>query len=285
MRILILGALGQLGSEIKFLSKDKSEHDFFFTSKKDINISDKNEIKTFVLNNSIEAIINCAAYTKVDLAEDNEALAYEINAYGVRNIVDICQENNVKLIHISTDYVFDGTSNKAYTETDTCNAIGVYGKSKLLGETYILDSSCKAAIVRTSWLYSSLSANFMKTIIKLAETKKQISVVLDQYGSPCYARDLAAHLLLLVVNLGSQKHQQEIYHYSNQGVASWYDFAHSINRIANLRMKIKPVDTSQYPTKASRPTFSVLDKSKIENFLNIEIPHWQDSLFRCMKEL
>lgn len=285
MRILILGASGQLGSEINCIKHKFTDDKFFFASKKDIDITNKFALNDFVKANNIEGIVNCAAYTNVDAAEENVDLAYSINAYAIKNIVEVCTEYNVKLIHISTDYVFDGLANIPYKEHDKVNPEGVYAKSKLLGESYIMKSSCKAAIIRTSWLYSSFSNNFMKTIIRIGKANDSISIVSDQYGTPCYARDLAYVSIGVLHNIKQQEENKSIYHYSNKGVASWYDFAHAINELCKLKTSVKAIFTYQYPTKAKRPPYSVLDKSKIEAFLNIEIPHWRDSLRKCVDNM
>ncbi|MCT4616288.1 MAG: dTDP-4-dehydrorhamnose reductase [Marinifilaceae bacterium] len=285
MKVLITGANGQLGSEIKNLSLQYAELEFIFTDYEDLDISDFDYLEQFVLKNKPNFIINCAAYTNVDLAEKESEIAFEINSESVMNLVAVAEKYQLKLIHISTDYVFDGTNNNPYSENVKVSPIGIYGKSKQRGEQYVLDSSSESIIIRTSWLYSSFGNNFVKTMIRLGRERKEINVVADQIGTPTYANDLAKACLDIISKEEGINKNGKIYHFSNLGLASWYDFAVNIMTIANLDCKVNPISTDQYPTIAKRPKYSVLDKSKIMADFNIEIPYWRDSLINCLKRM
>ncbi len=281
--ILVTGSNGQLGSEIKALSKNYHDS-FIFTDKKALDISDKDAIETIIKNEKIDTIINCAAYTAVDKAESDELNAEKINAQGAKNLAQIAKAKNLKLIHISTDYVFDGKHYKPYREDDPTNPNGVYGKTKLAGEKAIQEIAPKDTImIRTSWVYSSYGNNFVKTMLKLGKTKEQLTVINDQVGTPTYARDLARAILDIVPQLNNEK--PEIYHYSNEGVLSWYDFAKEIMKMAKLACKIEPIATKNYPTPATRPHFSLLNKTKIKETFGVEVPFWKDSLDICLREM
>ncbi len=281
-RVLVTGANGQLGSELKELLGDAKEH--FFTDGDTLDITDLFALKRFVKENDIDVILNCAAYTAVDKAEEEAELATLINRDGAKNLAEICVSEGVKLVHISTDYVFDGKNYKPYNEEDNPNPTGVYGRSKLEAEEEILRVSPKnSVIIRTSWVYSSYGNNFVKTMLKLGKTKDEIGVVYDQVGTPTYAKDLASAILKIHPILKNEKPQ--IYHYSNEGVLSWYDFAKEIMKMAKLDCKVNPLKTSQYPTPAKRPHFSLLDKSKIKTDFGLEIAYWKDSLSECLERL
>ena len=281
--ILVTGTNGQLGSEIKALHVGYP-YTFFFTDRASLDITDTKAIENFVELKKIDVIINCAAYTAVDKAESDEQNADAINHLAVKNLALTCKQKNMKLIHISTDYVFDGKNYKPYTEEDTTNPNGVYGKTKLDGEKALLHVSPKnSIIIRTSWVYSSFGANFVKTMLRLGKEKEQLGVIYDQVGTPTYARDLARAILDILPKLQNEK--TEIYHYSNEGVLSWYDFAKEIMRMAKLDCQVNPIETKEYPTPATRPHYSLLNKSKIKQDFGITIPYWKDSLDACLKTL
>ncbi len=279
--ILVTGTNGQLGSEIKELSKNYS-YNFFFTDRNNIDITSKDNIKAFCQINNINVIINCAAYTAVDKAELDIENADLVNRKAVKKLALISQELNIKLIHISTDYVFDGRNFKPYIEEFQTNPQGIYGKTKLDGENEMRDINPKdSIIIRTSWMYSCFGNNFVKIMLRLGREKESLGVIFDQVGTPTYARDLAKAILDIIPNINNDK--VEVYNYSNEGVLSWYDFAKEIMRMAKLNCKINPIETFEYPTPAKRPHFSLLNKSKIKKEFNIEIPYWKDSLDECLK--
>jgi len=279
--ILITGSNGQLGSEIKELSTNYT-YNFFFTDRNNIDITSKDNIKAFCETNNINVIINCAAYTAVDKAESDEINADLVNRKAVKKLSLVSKELNIKLIHISTDYVFDGKNFKPYIEEFQTNPQGIYGKTKLDGENEMRDINPKnSIIIRTSWVYSIFGNNFVKTMLRLGREKESLGVIFDQIGTPTYARDLAKAILDIIPKINNEK--VEIYNYSNEGVLSWYDFAKEIMRMAKLDCKINPIETFQYPTPCARPHFSLLNKSKIKSTFNIEIPFWKDSLDECLK--
>lgn len=287
MKVLVTGAGGQLGSELKRQIKEHSSpHDFTFVDVGEIDLSKPEAIASYLSRHSFDVVINCAAYTAVDKAEEDEALAYAINATAVQVLSDIAAAREMRLIHISTDYVFDGSGNQPLTEESVTNPLGVYGKSKLVGETEILQRLSNAYIVRTSWLYSVFGKNFVKTISTLARERESLNVVYDQVGTPTNARDLAKLLLTIVGNIHSGINDKPgLYHFSNEGVTSWYDFAKFIVDYYGLPCKIHPVRSEEYKTLAARPKFSVLDKLKVKKHLNAEVPYWRDSLRSCLDEL
>ena len=279
--ILVTGSNGQLGSEIRELSSNYS-YTFFFTDRNNIDITSKDSIKAFCQTNNINVIINCAAYTAVDKAESDELNADLVNRKAVKKLALVSSELNIKLIHISTDYVFDGRNFKPYCEEFQTNPQGIYGKTKLDGESEMRDINPKnSIIIRTSWVYSSFGNNFVKTMLRLGKEKKELGVIFDQVGTPTYARDLALTILDIIPQINNDK--VEIYNYSNEGVLSWYDFAKEIMKMAKLNCKINPIETFEYPTPAKRPHYSLLNKSKMKSAFNIEIPYWKDSLDECLK--
>ena len=281
--ILVTGSNGQLGSEIKELSSNYN-YNFFFTTRDDIDITSKDSIKEFCQTNSINVIINCAAYTAVDKAQSDIENADLVNRKAVKKLSIVAKELNIKLIHISTDYVFDGKNFKPYVEEFQTNPQSVYGKTKLDGENELLDiNPLNSIIIRTSWVYSYYGNNFVKTMLRLGKEKKELGVIFDQVGTPTYAKDLAITILNIVPQIENSK--VEIYNYSNEGVLSWYDFAKEIMKMAKLNCKINPIETYQYPTPAKRPHFSLLNKSKIKSKFNLEIPYWKDGLDDCLKRL
>ena len=287
MNILVTGSNGQLGSEIKDLVTNYKDFNFFFRDLPKLNICDAEAINTFIFNQNINAVINCAAYTAVDLAEEDLVIAEQVNANGVLNLVNALEKVDGKLIHISTDYVFDGNNFLPYKESDPVSPIGVYGKTKRAGELVILNSSIDALVIRTSWLYSAFGNNFVKTMLKLGHERDELGVIFDQVGTPTYACDLAKTCLDILLDKSSENISMngKIYHYSNEGVTSWYDFAKAIMELGSIDCKVRPIETKDYPTPAKRPHFSVLNKTKIKKDFNIEIPYWRDSLDKCVKKL
>ena len=283
LNILILGQNGQVGNELKVLSTSY-DYNFFFTDRSSVDICDFSQVKSFIVNNSIDVIVNASAYTSVDKAEDEKALADEVNHKAVENLAVLAKEFSLKLIHISTDYVFDGKNHKPYVEDDEVSPQGVYGSSKLLGEQALEKINPKnSIIIRTSWVYSSFGNNFVKTMLKLGKERDALTVIFDQVGTPTYARDLAKTILDIIPKITNNN--VEIYHYSNEGVLSWYDFAKEIMKMVKLDCQISPIETKDYPTPASRPHYSLLNKAKIKEKFNLEIPYWKDSLESCLKEL
>ncbi|MGJ0364331.1 dTDP-4-dehydrorhamnose reductase [Aliarcobacter cryaerophilus] len=281
--ILVTGSNGQVGSEIKELSSNYN-YNFFFTTRDDIDITSKDSIKEFCQTNSINVIINCAAYTAVDKAQSDIENADLVNRKAVKKLSIVAKELNIKLIHISTDYVFDGKNFKPYVEEYQTNPQSVYGKTKLDGENEMRDiNPLNSIIIRTSWVYSYYGNNFVKTILRLGKEKEELGVIFDQVGTPTYAKDLAKTILDIVPQIENSK--VEIYNYSNEGVLSWYDFAKEIMKMAKLNCKINPIETYQYPTPAKRPHFSLLNKSKIKSKFNLEIPYWKDGLDDCLIRL
>lgn len=285
--ILVTGAYGQLGNEVRVLSANYPEYNFMFTDVDSLDITDKNELIDFVTGNDIRYIINCAAYTAVDKAEDDAELCEKINATAVKNLGLAAAEAGAGIIHVSTDYVFDGTSCRPYTEDMPTKPCSVYGKTKLKGEKNLLKACPNAIIIRTAWLYSPFGNNFVKTMIKLGSERESLNVIFDQVGTPTYAEDLADAILKAMDQTIDTNHDKGgVYHFSNEGVCSWYDFTIKIHEIAGIKTcKVNPIETKDYPTKAARPHYSVLNKSKIKQTFNITIPHWEASLKNCIKEL
>ena len=281
--VLVTGSSGQVGNEIKAISSDYS-YNFFFTDRNNIDITSKDSIKEFCKTNNINVIINCAAYTAVDKAQSDEINADLINRKAVKKLALVSQELNIKLIHISTDYVFDGKNFKPYCEEFQTNPQSIYGKTKLDGENELRDiNPLNSIIIRTSWVYSYYGNNFVKTMLRLGKEKEELGVIFDQIGTPTYAAHLAKTILDIIPQIENLK--VEIYNYSNEGVLSWYDFAKEIMKMAKLNCKINPIETYQYPTPAKRPHFSLLNKSKIKSKFNLKIPYWKDGLDDCLKRL
>ncbi|CDF81227.1 dTDP-4-dehydrorhamnose reductase [Formosa agariphila KMM 3901] len=282
MKILVTGGNGQLAACIKDVSKHNNQLQFIYTDSENLDITSQQHVADFFQNNNIDWCINCAAYTAVDKAETDIDLARKVNNDGAKHLAIACKANNVKLIHVSTDFVFDGKSSSLYSETDIAEPLGIYGLTKLEGEQAIQDNLDAYFILRTSWLYSEHANNFMKTMLRLAETRPELSVVADQIGTPTYATDLA-NVMLKIINDNPTTYG--LYHYSNEGVASWYDFADAIFEITETNTKVFPIKTEAYPTPAARPQFSVMDKSKIKETFKIDIPHWRVSLKQAIKNL
>ena len=282
MKVLVIGKNGQLGSEIRRIIAEESIDSYQFTGTDELDLASETSINSFLDSHAkFDLIINCGAYTAVDKAEDEKEKCFLINSEALKVLVSYCTKNSTKLIHISTDYVFDGSKNTPYIELDETNPTGVYGESKRRGELEILNSSIDAIIIRTSWVYSKFGNNFVKTMLKLGAEKKQISVVIDQIGTPTYAYDLAKACIEIANKIDLWKKGTNLYHYSNEGVTSWHDFACEIMKIKGLKCKVFPIETSEYPTRAKRPHFSVLNKKKIKDDFQLEIPHWKESLL-CM---
>ncbi|MCK4663092.1 MAG: dTDP-4-dehydrorhamnose reductase [Bacteroidales bacterium] len=284
--ILITGSNGQLGNELKILSGKLENCNLLFTDIDELDITNAYDIDNFFSTNSIDLVINCAAYTAVDKAETEADIAKEININAIKNLIKCIKKYNSKLIHISTDYVFNGKTHTPYTETDTTNPNSVYGQTKSDGEKLILNSGIAHIIIRTSWLYSGFGNNFVKTIIKYAKEKNELNVVFDQIGTPTFAGDLAEAIIRIIIetNNNQSKFVSGIYHYSNEGVCSWYDFAYEIINITKLNCHINPIESKDYPTIAKRPPYSVLNKNKIKSIFNITIPHWRESLVKMLKD-
>lgn len=280
--ILVTGSNGQLGNEMRVLSTENKEYNYFFTDVAELDICNEQAVSTFVKDNDIHVIVNCAAYTAVDKAEDNPDVCAKLNGDAVSYLAKAANANQAALIQISTDYVFDGTHYCPYKESDLPCPNSVYGITKLKGEINAADYCKKTMIIRTAWLYSTFGNNFVKTMIRLGREKDSLGVVFDQIGTPTYARDLAC-VIFAVINQGIVP---GIYHFSNEGVCSWYDFTKAIHRIAGISTcRVFPLHTSEYPAKAPRPGYSVLDKTKIKTTYGIEIPHWEESLEVCINEL
>ena len=287
MRVLVTGSKGQLGSEIRDLYTNYENIEFIFKDLPELDISNINLLNPFIIDQNINAVINCAAYTAVDEAEENFEISENVNSKGVSNLVKVLKKVGAKLIHISTDYVFDGNNFLPYEETDLVNPVGIYAKTKRAGELAAVNSDIDSIVIRTSWLYSSYGNNFVKKMLQLGRSSEQLNVVFDQVGTPTYARDLAKACLDILCFGNSQMISQKgrLYHYSNEGVASWYDFAVSIMDEAGIGCDIKPILTTDFPNLAIRPHYSVLNKSKIKNHFKIQIPHWKDSLRDCLKKI
>lgn len=282
--VLVTGANGQLGSEIKSLASKFKAYNFFCVKRDEIDISNANQLVNFIKKNKINSIINCAAYTKVDLAEDDIEYANLINHISVKNIGEIVKKYDLKLIHISTDYVFNGRAYMPYGEDHKTDPKSVYGRTKLDGEKALLRLGLSnTVIIRTAWVFSEFGGNFVKTMLKLGTEREQLNIIDDQVGSPTYAKDLAFVILSILPNIKNT--EVEIYHYTNEGVCSWYDFAKTIFEIKNINCNVKPIPSFFYNTKATRPHYSVLSKQKIKEKFSIEIPYWKDSLEDCLKKI
>lgn len=282
MNILVTGCKGQLGNELQKIAT--TEHQWFFTDIDTLDICDNTAVEAFFIANRIDVCINCAAYTAVDKAEDEPEQAALVNAYAPKVLAEACKRHDALLMHISTDYVFGGDAYQPYKVDDLINPQSVYGTTKADGEKNIHEVGCNYMIVRTAWLYSSVGKNFVKTMLILGDTKDEINVVADQKGCPTWAHDLAVALLALLNKNGKQP-IHETFHFTNEGQITWYDFATAIMEIGWKNCKVNPITTDQYPTKAKRPAYSVLDLSKIKDYAGIEIPDWRDSLVKCIEEI
>ncbi|MBO7290408.1 MAG: dTDP-4-dehydrorhamnose reductase [Bacteroidaceae bacterium] len=284
MNILVTGANGQLGSEMRRLGA-VSPNNYIFTDVAELDITDAVAVAVFVKQYSIEAIVNCAAYTNVDKAESDEQTAELINATAVGNLAIAAKEAGATLFHVSTDYVFGLEGNTPRTEDMPTAPLGVYGRTKLDGEHAIKESGCKALILRTAWLYSEFGNNFLKTMMRLTAEREQLNVVFDQVGTPTYAGDLAL-AIFSIIEAGVYEGNEGVYHFSNEGACSWYDFAVEIAAAAgNTRCRINPCHSSEFPSPVTRPPYSVLDKTKIKDTFGIDIPHWRESMEYCIKRI
>ena len=284
MNILVTGANGQLGNEMRIVSKNSSDR-YIFTDVDELDITNKDAVMSFVKDNDIKVVINCAGYTNVEKAEDDEKTAELINAQAVEYLALACRDNHATLIHISTDYVFGGNDgNTPKKENEPVNPTGAYGRTKLHGEQAIWKVRCNYLIIRTAWLYSEFGNNFVKTMRKLTAERDKINVVFDQIGTPTYAYDLA-NVIFKIVEERRYDELNGIYHFSNEGVVSWYDFAKEICELSGNVCNIQPCHSDEFPSKVKRPSYSVLDKTKIKKALNITIPYWKDSLKICVNRL
>lgn len=282
MNILITGCNGQLGNEMQLLARENVQHSYFFTDVEELDITDSEAVEAFVEFNAIDCIVNCAAYTAVDKAEENEELCDLLNNVAPGHLAKAVGKRGGIMVQVSTDYVFDGTNHIPYTESEPTCPNSVYGRTKLAGEQSVMANCTNAMIIRTAWLYSTFGNNFVKTMIRLGKEKEQLGVIFDQIGTPTYARDLA-RVIMTVIEKGIKP---GVYHFSNEGVISWYDFTKAIHRIAGINTcKVLPLHTSEYPTPANRPAYSVLDKTKIKETYGIEIPYWEESLKECISKL
>ena len=285
MNILVTGANGQLGNAMRIASRDSKDR-YIFTDVSELDITDAEAVRKAVKDNEVDVIVNCAAYTNVDKAEDDAEFAEILNAKAVRNLADAIKENDGTLIHVSTDYVFGGShGNTPRTEEEPANPTGIYGLSKLHGEQEIEKSGAKAIILRTAWLYSEVGKNFVKTMLSLTATRPELKVVFDQAGTPTYAQDLADAIYHIIENR-KLAGNEGVYHYSNEGVCSWYDFTKAIAGIAgNTGCDIQPCHSDEFPSKVVRPSYSVLDKTKFKNTFGLKVPYWTDSLKTCINNL
>lgn len=282
MNILVTGANGQLGNEMQVLAKENLQHTYFFTDVQELDICDKQAVYAYVSEHKIDVIVNCAAYTAVDKAEDDAEFCDKLNNVAPGYLARAAQANGAAMIQVSTDYVFDGTAHIPYTEDQPTCPTSVYGSTKLAGEQNVMNHCEKAMVIRTAWLYSIYGNNFVKTMIRLGRERESLGVIFDQIGTPTYANDLAL-AIFAALNKGIVR---GIYHFSDEGVCSWYDFTIAIHRLAGITScKVKPLHTADYPAKAPRPHYSVLDKTKIKETFGIEIPHWEESLKRCINQL
>lgn len=287
MQILVTGAYGQLGSEIKLLQENYPDWEFCFTDVDSLDITNELAVQDFFSENKFDFVVNCAAYTAVDKAESDEQTAHLVNAVAPKILASQAMTAGAKLIHVSTDYVFAGDACTPYAETDKTNPQGAYGRTKLEGEENVLAENPNSVVIRTSWLYSTFGNNFVKTMLRLGKERGELNVVFDQVGSPTYAADLAETILSIIDSTAKEVKNfvSGIYHFSNEGVASWFDFALAIFDFARVDCDVKPVLSDQFPTPTKRPHYSVLDKAKIKNTYGIAIPYWRDSLKECIKRL
>ena len=285
MNVLVTGGNGQLGSELKQIAFQYPELDLIFTDVEELDIINKDKILSYIQEHNIKLIINCAAYTAVDKAESEVDKARLINAKAVENLVKACELTYAKLIHISTDYVFNGEAFCPLQESNIVTPLGIYGVTKLEGEQFVVASNIEGIIIRTSWLYSSFGNNFVKTMMRLGVERESLGIIFDQVGTPTYAADLAVAIMSIISSNEKLDKKGKIYHYSNEGIASWYDFALAIFELSGIHCVVNPIESSEYPTPAKRPYYSVLNKQKIKSDFNISIPYWRDSLSSCLREI
>lgn len=283
--LLVTGANGQLGNSIRLLAKNYSGYNFLFTDVDTLDITDPAAVRAMIKDNRVDYVLNCAAYTAVDKAEEDEALCRRINAFAVGVLGEAAHEAGAKMIHVSTDYVFNGTGYRPYVETDATRPVSAYGRTKLAGEEILQEVCPDAVIIRTAWLYSEFGNNFVKTVLRLGKERDELGFVFDQIGTPTYAGDLATAMLAVVTSDERNAFVPGVYHFSNEGVCSWYDFTVKILQIAGIDCRVLPIETKDYLTKAVRPPYSVLNKRKIKETYGVAIPHWEESLRLCMNKL
>lgn len=285
-KVLVTGGTGQLGSELKeWTRRHESKFQYFYTGSADLDITQLDAVRSFIERYSIEYIINCAAYTMVDRCETDMEKCYAVNHLGAENLAKVAAEFNCKLIHISTDYVFDGKADKPYLEDSSVNPLSVYGKSKLKAEEAVMTFAPNAIIIRTAWLYSSLKNNFVNTMLRLMNEREELTVVADQHGTPTYARDLAEAIAIILDNAEGGEWKEGIYHFSNLGETTWFGFAEKIKQLAKIEnCQLKPIESKNYPTPAVRPPYTVLDKTKMQDTFHFTIPHWEESLERFLRK-
>ncbi|MBR2497004.1 MAG: dTDP-4-dehydrorhamnose reductase [Parabacteroides sp.] len=284
-RVLVTGANGQLGSSIRRLAVNYPSYTFLFTDVDTLDICDSSAVYAYIKEQSVDYILNCAAYTAVDKAEDDEALCQRINCDAIRYLGEAAHAVGAKVVHVSTDYVFDGTHHVPYVETDETCPASVYGRTKLAGEQALFAVCPEAMVIRTAWLYSEYGNNFVKTMLRLGTERERLNVVFDQVGSPTYAGDLAFAMLAVLEQAEKGTFVPGIYHYSNEGVCSWYDFAVKIMELGGRNCQVFPIESKDYPAKAHRPHFSVLNKAKIKDTFRVSVPHWEVSLRKCIEKL
>lgn len=286
-RVLVTGATGQLGSELRELTKDQvGVYQYIYTGSTDLDITQLESLRNFIEQNSIDYIINCAAYTMVDLCESNIEICDKVNRLGAENLAKVAVEFNCKLIHISTDYVFDGAANTPYFENAHVNPLSIYGKTKVEAEKAVMAIAPNSIIIRTAWLYSSFKVNFVKTMLRLMQEKEELRIVNDQHGTPTYAKDLAEAITIILEYAYEDVWKEGVYHFSNLGETTWYGFAEKIKELSNIEnCRLKPIETKNYPTAAVRPMYTVLDKSKIQDNFHFIIPHWEESLKKFIEKL
>ncbi len=285
-KILITGGNGQLGQSIQSLLSQFPNNEYTFTDVEDLDICNEEDVNNYFTNHYFDYVINCAAYTAVDKAESDKVIAKKLNAEAVKNLAIASAKSNTKLIQVSTDYVFDGKAFKPYSEDQFALPESVYGETKLLGEKLALENNPNTIIIRTSWLYSEFGNNFVKTMIRLGQDRDELNVVADQVGTPTYAVDLAETILTIIEKLDNNKaFVPGVFHYSNEGVCSWYDFTINIHQLVGVDCKVGPIESKDYPTAAPRPFYSVLNKSKIKNTYQIKVPYWKSSLEKCLRKL
>ncbi len=286
-KVLVTGSNGQVGQAIAYIAHQFPEFDFVFADRTILDLADTEAIASFFKSHTFSACINCAAYTAVDQAETDSALARKVNVDAVASLAKACNDIDIPLIHLSTDYVYHNQQNTPFKEGDLTNPQGVYAQTKLDGEKEALELNPKSMVIRTSWVYSFVGNNFVKTMLRLGRSRDQLTVIFDQIGSPTFAIDLAEAILIILQELkkNPSKDRPRIYHYSNEGVCSWYDFAQAIFEIKNISCQVVPIETKDYPTPASRPPFSLLNKALIKTTFPIEIPYWKDSLKKCLNHL
>lgn len=284
MNILVTGCNGQLGTEFKKIAANSDANNWIFTDVEELDITNEVAVNKCFTENKVDICINCAAYTAVDKAEDNHETAMKLNAFAVKILADACRSHNALLFHISTDYVFKGDGNEPHLETEKPAPLSVYGATKAEGERLIRESECSYVIIRTSWLYSSVGNNFVKTMLRLGSERETVTVVSDQIGSPTWASDLA-HFIMLIIKKNGDNEIRETFHFSDEGIISWCDFANAIFELGGKNCKAIPITTEQFGAKAHRPAFSAFNKTKIRNYTGEEIPFWKDSLVKCLEEL